>query len=467
MNDRLLEAVLRTDLSSFIAKAFGTVNPGQEFVPNWHIGLIAEHLLACQRGEITRLIVNMPPRMLKSQSISVAWPAWVLGHDPCMRMIAASYSSALAVKHSVDCRRVMQSGWYRRLFPETVLARGENEKQKFSTTRQGYRLAASVGGMLTGEGGNILILDDPLNARQAQSRVAREAANNWVRQTFLSRLDDKRTGVVVVVMQRLHEEDVTGHLLAQAGHQWVQVRLPAVGDETQRWLVGGKEFVQLEGEPLQAEREGHGVLARAQAELGSQAFAAQYMQQPVPQQGGMFRPQWFRRYRQLPLGERVVHSWDTAIKNGEQHDYSVCTQWRVDGEGNAYLVQVERGKWEYPELKRRLLEVTAQGRPDAILLEDKASGQSLLQDVKREGALPLIAVMPQQDKVTRAARASAMVEAGKVWLPEQVSGVAWLGEFERECYAFPATGHDDQVDSMVQCLLWVKDREMKAQMRWL
>ncbi len=229
---RLFDAILRQDLASFTAKAFQTVDPGTRYRDNWHIGLVAEHLAACARGEITRLVINMPPRHLKSLCVSVAWPAWLLGQDPGKRIMAASYSRALAVKHALDCRLILGAPWYRRIFPGVALAADQNEKHKVQTTARGHRIATSVGGTATGEGADVLIVDDPHNPRQAMSEKIREKALDWFDQTFSTRLDDKRRGVIVVVMQRLHERDLTGHLLARGG--WEHLCLPAVAEQIGR-----------------------------------------------------------------------------------------------------------------------------------------------------------------------------------------------------------------------------------------
>lgn len=286
-------SVLREDFCGFIGKSFSVVSPHQPYLHNWHIALIAEHLEAVRRGEISRLIINMPPRALKSICVSVAWPAWLLGHDPTMRIMAASYSQRLATKHSLDCRMVMQSRWYQQLFPQVKLAKDQNEKDKFMTRQCGMRMATSVGGTATGDGGHILIADDPINPLQAQAEREREQANEWFDHTFSTRLDDKQRGAIVVVMQRLHETDVSGHLLAKGG--WEHLCLPAVAEQTQRWHIGGRGFTRKCGSLLHAKRENKTLIERAKRDLGSAQFAAQYQQNPLPAEGGMVKLEWFCR----------------------------------------------------------------------------------------------------------------------------------------------------------------------------
>lgn len=445
------DEVLKPDLSSFIAKTLNTVDPGARFLPNWHIDLIAEYLEAARRREITRLIINMPPRSLKSVCVSVAWPAWLLGHDPASRVMAASYAASLSIKHSVDCRLVVNAPWYRALFPKTVLTRDQNEKRKFMTTRRGYRFATSVGGSATGEGGNFLIIDDPMNPAQAMNAHWRNHINHWFDHTFASRLDDKKRGVIVLVMQRLHQDDLTGYLLAKGG--WRHVCLPAVAAKQEVYDFGGMRARRAMGELLHPERENAALVERAKVELGSMAFAAQYQQQPVPDEGAMVRPGWFRRYRILPGAvDRWVQSWDTAIKSGGQHDASACLTVAECG-GVAHVADMRCLRLEYPDLKRMFYALAEQWRPQAILIEDRASGQQLIQDVRRETALPVVTIRPQDGKITRFAAVSAMIEAGKVALPEEA---AWLAGFESELYAFPGGTHDDQVDALTQYLDWLR-----------
>ncbi len=446
-----LEELLTTDFSQFIAKAFTTVDPEADFLSNWHIDLIAEYLEAAQRAEITRLIINMPPRSLKSVCVSVAWPAWLLGHNPSARIIAASYAASLSLKHSMDTRLVISSPWYQRIFPEVQLTREQNQKQKFTTTKRGFRLASSVGASVIGEGGNFLIIDDPISPAQAMNAKWREHVNNWFDHTFSTRLNNKKKGVIVLVMQRLHADDLSGYLLAKGG--WEHLFLPAIANHSQQYAFGKIEKTMEAGELLQPERENLRLIERAKIDLGAQAFAAQYQQAPLVEDGAMLKRSWLARYSQLPsVVERVVQSCDTAIKSGAQHDASVCLTF-AEYDGRSYLRDARVMRLEYPDLKRFFYSHTNDYQPQAILLEDKASGQQLLQDAKRETHLPIIAVRPKNDKLTRFAGVSAMIEAGRLVLPKNAP---WLADFEAELLGFPTAAHDDQVDALTQYLEWIR-----------
>lgn len=457
------DAATRAHFSLFLRRVMASVSPGVSYAHNWHIDAISEYLAACANGEVRRLIINLPPRMLKSIIISVAWPAWLLGHNPSQRIMVASYAQALSTKHSTDCRVVMEADWYRRLFPSTRLAQDQNEKEKFATTARGFRRAVSVGGAAIGEGGNILIIDDPINPLQASHRNQRDAVNEWFDHTWATRLDDKQTGAMIVVMQRLHAEDVSGYLLAKGG--WEHLCLPAIAPTVMSIQRGNFYYQRAMGEPLHAAREPVELLECLKSEVGSANFSAQYQQQPLKLAGSIVKPAWFARFalaEALAQGsDGVVQSWDTGIKAGLQHDASACATFLFLG-GQHQLIDMLVVRQEYPELKRTIVNHAARFASEAVLIEDKGSGQSLLQDLRRECELPLIGVMPTADKMSRLIRATALMEAGKMALPNHAS---WLAALEQELFSFPDGAHDDQVDAISQYLNWVVKRSATAEMR--
>lgn len=374
-----------TDINSlapFIREAFNIVNPGTDFLPNWHIDLIAEYLEAVTRGDIRRLIINIPPRSLKSTCVSVAWPAWLLGNNPTRRIICASYAQNLSNKLSFDCRHLMHSEAYTTMFPLTNISKKQNQKRKFLTSELGFRIATSVGGTITGEGGNFLILDDPHNAIDANSKIKRQHTINWFQQSFASRLDNKKNGRIVIVMQRLHVEDLTGFLLREQAKNWTLLNIPAISQEDTVYKVGAREYSFPKGALLHENREGEEELKMAKIELGSYAFAAQYLQTPFMSENAMIKKSWLKYYDTImPLKdyENITQSWDTAIKSGDGNSYSVCTTWGKY-QGNFYLLDVLKEKLEYPELKAQVVNLALKWDVDFILIEDKASGQSLIQD---------------------------------------------------------------------------------------
>src|SRR5262249_38777894 len=236
---------------------FETLCPGETYQENWHLDALAYHLAPAASGRRIRLMINLPPRSLKSIAASVALPAWLLGHDPSCRIIAASYSEELARKHSRDCRIVIESDWYRRVFPATRLSRRKNTETEITTSHHGFRLATSIGGTLTGRGGNVLIIDDPIKPADAESETERRRVNDWYDKTLFSRLDDKQAGAIIVVMQRLHEDDLTGYLMEK--EEFDVLTLPVIAIEEQSLPIGqGRVHLRSPGEPLHPAREKFG-----------------------------------------------------------------------------------------------------------------------------------------------------------------------------------------------------------------
>lgn len=452
-NRELLHAILRQDLVAFTQRCFQTVVPGQTYLPSWHIEAISYSLERCRRGEIRRLIVTLPPRSLKSICASVSFPAFVLGHDPSRRIVCASYSQDLSAKHARDFRTVLESAWYQHLFPGTRIDQRKNTEGEIQTTAQGYRLSTSVGGTLTGRGGNLILIDDPMKPAEVMSEVKRTAVSEWYDSTLTSRLDCKTEDAIILIMQRLHVDDLVGHLLEKE-ENWVHLNLPAIAEEDEEIPLGeGRVHCRKVGDLLHPEREPRHVLDEQKAAMGSQAFSAQYQQAPIPAGGALIKGEWFRTYGRLPArrgDERIIQSWDTATKAGLANDYSVCTTWLMRGK-DFFLLDVLRKRLEYPDLRRAVLSQAAAYNATTVLIEDAGTGGPLVQDLRREGRLRPIPIRPERDKIVRLDTQSAVIEAGHVLLPEKAP---WLGDFRGEMLAFPYGRHDDQVDSVSQFLAW-------------
>jgi predicted phage terminase large subunit-like protein len=444
----------------FIRKAFNIVDSGTDYLHSWHIDLIGAYLSEIYKGNIKRLIINIPPRTLKSICVSVAFPAWLLGKNPSSRIIVASYSKILSLKHSTDCRLVIQSDWYKQKFPNVTLNTKQNEKHKFATTKNGYRFATSVEGTLTGEGGNYLIVDDPHNPQQVMSEKYRKKTLDWFSNTLSSRLNDKKKGVIIIVMQRLHPNDLTGYLLDKGKNLWQQISIPAIAEKDELLSIGNFTKFRHRGELLHPKREGIKEIEQIKIEMGSYVFSAQYQQNPVLIKIGMLEPNWIQRYqlKNIATFQKITLSFDTAIKAGIKNDPTVCTVWG-EKQNNYYLLEVYREWLEYPALKKIAIELIKKWNPDNILIEDKASGQSLIQDLRQDIKQPVIPIKANKDKITRFASVSTFIEAGRVFLPNEA---VWLADFENELYSFPNHEHDDQVDSLSQFLNWIKSKCHKS-----
>lgn len=421
------------------------------------------------RGEIKRLIINVPPRSLKSLAASVALPAWWLGHYPSAHILSVTYGQDLSNNLALDSRTIMQSPWYQRTF-RTRLSTQKAAVQDFRTTRGGSRFATSIGGTLTGRGADVIIIDDPLKPDEALSDTQRENVNHWYSHTLVSRLNDKKNGCIIVIMQRLHEDDLVGHLMEQEG--WEVLSLPAIAlrDEIFEFETpyGAQWIERKEGDLLHPEREPVEVLQRMRAELGEAHFSAQYLQTPAPPGGGMIKEGWFKRYAaggEPSRFDRIVQSWDTANKPTELADYSVCTTWGMKGK-QLYLLHVHRERLDFPSLKRKVLELQARYNARTVIIEDKASGIQLIQDLRRDGIYGVKQYETQLDKVMRAHAVSGTIESGLVWVPTQAY---WLADYMKELLAFPKSKHDDQVDSTTQFLDWVSNGrgpDYEALSRW-
>jgi predicted phage terminase large subunit-like protein len=452
-------ALLRQDLYAFTEQCFYELNPTTNFLRNWHIQVVSSALEDCRRGGISRLVINQPPRSLKSHCASVAFVAFLLGHDPSAKIICASYGQDLANKHAMDCRTILNSPWYRALFPRTRLLSQRQGLQEFITTAQGFRLSTSVGGVLTGRGADYLIIDDPLKPDEALSDTQRKSVNEWFDHTLYSRLDDKRKGRIILIMQRLHEDDLVGHVLRM--EPWTSIRLAAIAEEDEAHAVqtvaGKRRFKRKAGEALHPEREPLEVLTHLREAQGEYHFSGQYQQNPSPLGGGLVKTDWFKTYTPIDQPakfELIFQSWDTANKPGELNNYSVCTTWGVSKK-RLYLLFVFRKRLGYPELKRAVRDHAQAFDAKTVLIEDKASGTQLIQDLISEGMHSVKKYTPDGDKIMRMHSVTSTIENGFVYLPEKAP---WLGDYKHEIASFPKGKYDDQADSTSQALDWFKQK---------
>lgn len=447
----ILDEVLRTRLSYFTGRCFQTLNPGTVYRSNWHLEAIAWHLEQVRVGKIRRLIISMPPRSGKSISASVAFSAYIHGHDPSAKIIAVSYGQKLATSFQNSYRTILSEAWYQRIFPNTRIDSRKDSEHEVNLTARGMRLATSVGGALTGRGGNIIIIDDPLKPDEAYSESRRTEVNEWYSNTLVSRLDHKKEGAIVIVSQRLHIDDLVGHVTRRDNHEWVVLDLPAIAHEDQVIELGpNRLYRRRTGELLHSEREDQEVLDRLKINIGAEAFEAQYQQRPVPPDGNLFKRGWLSYCDHLPdngNGDVIFQSWDTASKTAISNDWSVGTTW-LFCEGRYYLLDLFRDKLNYPDLRAKMISWAVAYNPRIIAIEDTGAGTGLLEELRREG-LDSIAVRPGASKFVRAQRHTPKFQSGRVLFPR---AAPWLSAMEAELLAFPAARHDDQVDSIMQAL---------------
>jgi predicted phage terminase large subunit-like protein len=443
--------LIKNDFLTFSQLCFQTLNPATPFERNWHLQAIAWHLRLVHIGKIRRLIILAPPRSLKSLMCSVAFPAFILGHDPSARIICVSYGSDLSTKLSNDCRTILQTPWFPSLFPGMRISRSKNSESEIVTTQHGYRLATSVGGSLTGRGGGYVIIDDPMKAQDAFSQKKREAINEWFLNTVLSRLDDQRTGAIIVVMQRLHADDPAGMLL-RSSDEWTVLKLSAIALEDERIQIGEDTYhYRTSGNLLHAQRLPRELLDEILAHTGEEHFAAQYLQEPTGPDGKTIKRDWVRRYDEAPTrtsSTYVLQSWDPALKPGEGNSWSVCTTWYVVECKYYYLIDVFRARADYPTLKEQAKTLARHYSPTTILIEDTGIGTGLATELRNE-RFPIVGVQVEHNKLARMSVQSGKFANGQVLLPRQAP---WLKAYEEEIFSFPDSRSDDQVDSTSQAL---------------
>jgi predicted phage terminase large subunit-like protein len=455
-------------LLEFVREFWSVIEHGRTFVEGKHIDAICQHLEAVSQGKILRLLVNMPPRHAKSTIISVFWPIWSWIKNPSLRWLCASYALNLATRDNVKCRRLILSPKFQERYGHIFqLTKDQNAKMKFETTVLGYRMAVSVGSSATGEGGDILLLDDPHSIEEKESDATREAALDWFNNTWSSRLNDQQTGAMVVVGQRIHSQDVSGHILETNDGEWTHLNLPALFEPfntCRTYLSDGSEFWRdwraQENELLWPARFPMSVLQRAQVRHGSMGFAALYQQRPVPAGGGQFKKKWFRYFTQeethycLESPEAVkrvlieqcqkVITVDLAISQKQSADFTVIAVWAITPDREILLIDRLRDHLDNPEQQKQIQLLYQRYHPGYILIESVAYQLAIIQQLLRAG-LPAKEYKPVKDKVSRASTAAVLYEAGRVYHPLTAS---WLPEWEDELLIFPMGAHDDQCDNV-------------------
>lgn len=463
-------AVLRQDFGLFAAAAFNTLYPETELEPAAYLDLMSARLQAVFEGEIQNLIVTVPPRSLKSFLTSIALPAFILGRDPTQQIMCVSYGQALGETLGRDRRKLMHSAFYRELFG-TVLE-GSGSPGRLQTSKNGFVIATSIDAAATGLGADYIIFDDPQKAQGAMSDAVRTATNNQLGQTFLSRRNDPKTARMLIVMQRLHEEDFVGHALTLPGMNWALLNLPAIAEEPEahafKKLGQPKLFTRQPGEALHPTRLPLAELDAIRSTIGEARFATQYLQRPAPAGGGLVQERWFERYgpKDLPDNfDEVIQSWDTANTTEEWSDWTVCTTWGRT-EDAIYLLSVHRERMLFPDLVRATLRLAQRWRPDVVLIEDRASGTQLLQELRDRGIGYGRAIKPHANKEIRMTNQTALIESGRVWIPKEAD---WVQTYLRELLVFPNGKYDDQVDSTSQALAyltaWLEARGLFEYMR--
>ena len=465
--------VCRRSLRRFVREAWHVPEPASPFVSGWHLDCIADHLEAVTRGEIRNLLINMPPRHSKSLQVGVFWPCWEWVSHPERRWLFTAYAQTLSVRDSLKCRRLIESPWFQARYGDVFHLTGDqNAKMRFDNDKTGYRIASSVGGANTGEGGDRIVVDDPHNVEEAESEVIRASTLVWWDEVMSTRGNDPRTVARVIVMQRTHEGDLSGHVLGQGGYH--HLCLPARYEP--RVVVQGARVEHAEPEPhtdcpfgsdprerdgdlLWPERFDEESLAALERTMGTYAAAGQLQQRPVPREGALFKSDLLRPlpagFDQIRPTLRFVQFWDLAFSEKTSADHTAACTLGIDGgAASAYVTHVLRERIAEASLVEAMVEHIAATRPLIAGVEEGAFKQASTQDlvrlvsqrlVQRGVAVPVLSVKVTTDKVFRAQLPAQRAALGQLYCDRTAP---WWPAFEAELLKFPKGASDDQVDAL-------------------
>lgn len=480
VTDEELTALLSTDQVAFTQQCFHTVDPSHKYIHNWHIECIVEHLQAMERGEIFRLIINMPPRSLKSITCTIAWTAWLLGHDPETQIIASSHSFDLSTKHNLDTKFVMESDWYRDCFPGTILTKAT--EKKLQTSRRGVRKVTSVNGAVMGEGGDYLIMDDPIEAKDAFSETVRTTTNRWVDQSFLTRENVPGYSRALVVMQRLHEKDTTAHLQAKGG--WHELILPAYFEKKIIIDLGKNRWICNEGDFLHEERLGEDVLDKKVIDLTMQGFVGQYLMRPAALGGGEFKAKYIQYYNNYARdftceGMNIYILYDPANTkkktSGHDPDYTAMVVIGLASDNNYYLLDLIRDRLNPTERVEKLFKLHMKwaklsGQPPVVgvehygmMTEDFYIKKEMNRRNYRFRCIELKGAMKKEDRIRRVI---PLFENFRVYFPRDITYIDTNGIsadlvsifIQEEILVFPVGKHDDILDAFAR----IVDNDLQA-----
>lgn len=444
-------AKARDDFLTFVK----WVNPS--FIIGKHHKLLAKKLEAVERGEIKRLMISLPPGHSKTLLCSIYFPAWYFGRHPSKYVMSISHSTSLAEDWGRYVRNLIETDEYQRVFPDLHISPDSRSAGRWHTNSGGLFRAAGVGAGISGKRAHIGVIDDAISEQDAYSKAAKEKVNNWYHSGFTSRL--MPNGAVIIIMTRWAEDDLIGYLLKQAkmtGTEWEYIKLPAILDEESAALLGANpgEALWPEFWPMEV------LLEKRDGGMPSFEWESLYMQNPIARDGGILKADYWKPWQHdtAPKLDMVVQSWDTAFSTRTTADFSVCTTWGIFTDEDTklkhtILLSLFKNRLDFPDLRRKAKELYDKWSPDVVIVERKASGQSIIQELRRVG-IPIYEYNPDRDKIARAHAAAPLLEAGRVWVPE---GKRYSEEVIMECAAFPRGAHDDIVDSVTQALLWLRD----------
>lgn len=488
VNREVIRRECRKSLYSFVKHFWKVVEPGVEYVDNWHIEAICEHLEAITRRDIKRLVINVPFRTAKSTITSVLWPAWTWIDDPSHQWLTGSYAEKLALRDALKMRRLITSPEYRGMFGECfTLTLDQNQKHRYDNDKNGYRISFGMTSGVMGDGGNTILLDDPHDRAGAHSDQERPRDLTTYDQSIVTRLNKPKTDAIVIIMQRLHHQDLSGHVLAQGG--WEHLMIPMEFEVNRRCVtsLGWRDPRTTEGELMFPERFPATTIKELKVSLGEYGAAGQLQQRPSPDGGGILKPTHFQLWpvnKPLPQISHIVQSYDTAYTEDTSNDPCACTVWGIFGIivdekliRCAMLMDAWSDHLPYPKLRPKVLKDWSQQyggeksdptnkprKPDAILIEEKGSGISLIQDL-RQARIPVIPYNPgKASKTTRAHLAAPLLETNVFYIlessKERGKPVMWARPMMLQMEQFPNGEHDDYVDTFTQTVIYMQKTEL-------
>jgi len=453
---KIFRSAVKADLLTFLEGAFPVVDNRWELELAPYLEYLASELMDVADRRETRLIINLPPRHLKSVLVSIVFVAWLLGRDPKLRIGVVSHSQGLAADLASKTLQLINSDFYRKVFPGLRLRDNGRKTTDFVTTKGGGRYAASFETGITGRGFDIIIVDDPISAHHVKSEKERANVNDNFDTMVASRLDDQISGVIIVVGQRMHEDDLSGNLLQKGG--WKHICLPLVAEEEASYPIGKRCWHRKVGEPLLGRQWPEQIIRDKREQVGEPIFAAQYQQNPSAAFGELIRPDQILHFTDLPPdAKRVALSWDTAVKTGSDHSYTVCLVIARDRRRH-YVVDVLRGHLDPVQMRDAALNLIRTYRPSNILIEDASSGTGLARMLAELGHPAELRPTGGRGKEERLESQLHMFAQHLVLIKKNQT---WTVELESELMRFPFSKHNDQVDALTQYLAWVAENPMR------
>jgi predicted phage terminase large subunit-like protein len=506
-NNRLIEGP--RGLRLYVEDAWHIVEPAQQFVGNWHIDAICDHLQAVSDGYIQDLIITVPPRHSKSLTVAVMWPTWEWGprNLPHFRWLFSAYAQSLSLRDSQKRRRIMASRWYQSRWGHKFNIGGtsfmSDGTAKYENNYTGYHLATSVKGSNTGEGGDRIVVDDPINVKEVTSDLIRTSVNDWWDVVMSTRRNNPKKSARVIIMQRTHERDLVGHVLEKPdGGGYVVLSLPTEYEgKKSTTIIGFTDPREVIGELLNPERFGPKEVAQAKVDLGQYGYSAQHQQNPAPAEGGIIKKHWFKfwapighpmvgqRYHldgtlripgftgaevvALPRGfDEKAQSWDMNFGSDRQTDVDPCVgqYWgKIDGldgfAAQAFLLDQCKGKWEFTEALEEMVGFIRRNPSALKLIEAKANGPAIISSL-RHRISGIVGFYPEDDKKGRLRACAPVIEAGGIYLPlPTMPGYDWVLAYVKEVCTFPNAANDDQVDATTQLMLrWFNVQQFTSSM---